>query len=39
MVKSDDDQIRKSCVWCVAAVVALIPLLLLLGWFLFSSGD
>lgn len=36
MVKTADP-IRKSCVWCVAVVVALIPLILLLGWFLFSS--
>lgn len=27
---------RKICVWCFAVVVALIPLLLLFGWFLFS---
>lgn len=33
-----DSTFRKTCIWCVAAVVALIPLLLFLGWLLLS-GD
>lgn len=37
MVKADG-QFRKTCVWCIAAIVALIPLLLFLGWYLFSAN-
>lgn len=33
-----ESPLRKTCIWCFAAVVALIPLLLFVGWYLFSSS-
>jgi hypothetical protein len=36
MVKADTE-FRKTCIWCIAAAVALIPLALVLIWFLLSA--
>ena len=32
-----ESEIRKTCVWCIAAAVAVIPLLMLV-WYLYSAS-